>query len=246
MRNVQPKITHDNNKIYLEFTDSETSKLGITDFNEELWQIISTLKWRVKDSKYIYSGKRSLHRSVMEYWCGIDYCKKMDENDFVIDHFDNDGFNCLYENLGFLNRGKNWHYKGNYYDKKRVDAIPKAAINIFKKRGGDKFQITIGFNKIFMDSEGRKLSKAIFVYDTSDYDLVLSDAVTLAESVEKGAININILRYNRMKSEPLHSIRVDGLRPRTGSILNIDGKLAIVQGNDFPAIHKIAPDNTLW
>lgn len=246
MKNTKLDITHENNKIYLRFINPEFQKLGFADYTDELWELINSSKWRIKE-KYIYSGRKSLHRTIMEYWYTKECCEKASENGFVIDHIDNDGFNCLYENLEFLSHSKNWHYKGNYYDKERVEKIPIAAVNIFKKKSGDKFQITIGFNVPLVDSQGQQFSKAFFVYDTKDYNLVLSDAVMLVESVGNDEIDISNLRCNHSRFEPYYYFTTTGPhRPQTGSIINVDGKLFIVQGNDFPVIHKIAPDNTFW
>ncbi len=247
MKNTKLEITHDTKKIYLRFSNPEFQKVGFTDYSDELWRIINTVKWHIKTGKYIYSGNKSLHRVVMEYWHGKEYCEKNDEDGFVIDHIDNDGFNCLYENLAFLNARKNWHYKGNYYDKERVEKIPIATVNIFKKNTGDKFQITMGFNKVpLIDSKGQQISKAFFVYDTKDYDLVLADAVALVESLVKGEIDINNLRCDLSVVEPFYYAKVKGTRPKTGSIMSVNGKTIVVHGNDYPVFHKIAPDNTLW
>ncbi len=245
MKKSKVEITHENNKIYFRYNGHESKKLGYTDYTDELWEIITSSKWHVK-GKYIHSGKKSLHRTVIEYWYGKDCCEKMSGNGFVIDHIDNDGFNCLYENLEFLSHSKNWHYKGNYYDKERVAKIPIAAVNIFKKKSGDKFQITVGFNVPLVNPQGQKFSTAFFVYDTKDYDLVLSDAVFLVEAVGKGEIDMSHLRCNRSKFEPLLQMKVSGARPKTGSFIQVDGQWAVVLGDDFPVIAKIAPDNTLW
>jgi hypothetical protein len=243
MKNMKLEITHENGKIYLRFTGPDFDKAGITDYTDDLWQIINTAKWRVK-GRYIYSGQRSLHRVVMEYWYGNECCEKMDEKEFVIDHIDNDGFNCLYENLEFLTRIKNWHYKGNYYDKERSKKSSIAAVNIFKNKSGNEFQITIGFNVPFHDSQGQAISKAFFAYDTPDYDLVLSDAVLLVESVGKGQINIQHLRCSRLRWEMLGYVITNGIPLMAGNVVNINGEWVIVQGDGF-RIDKIAPDNSL-
>jgi hypothetical protein len=245
MKKTKVEITHETDRIYLRFIDPKVNKLAFTDYTEELWKIINSSSWHVKE-KYIYSSKKSLHKTVMEYWYGKECCEQMNRSGFVIDHIDNDGFNCLYENLEFLSNSKNWHYKGNYYDRERAGNIPIAAVNIFKKRSGDKFQITVGFNIPFVDAQGNKISKAFFVYDTKDYDLVLSDAVLLVESVAKRKIVLSQLRYNRKKVEPVHTIKVSSIPPRPGSLIIVDGQWAIVQGADSPVIIKIAPDNTIW
>jgi hypothetical protein len=247
MKNMKVEITHENSKIWLRFTTSEFSRTGFTDYTDGLWKIINASKWHIKESKYIYSGKgKSLHRTVMEYWYGQEWCEKMSKKGFVIDHIDNDGFNCLYENLEFLTHVKNWHYKGNYYDKERIEKLPIAAINIFKKKDGDKFQITIGFNTPFSNAQGEVISKAFFVYETKDYDLVLADALSLVESVGKGQIAIHRLRYNRLKWEPpYHYINSDGIPLKGGNVVNVNGEWFIVRGDEFQIV-KIAPDDTLW
>lgn len=245
MKNNKVEITHENNKIYLRFVNPEWQNLGFTDFTDELWEIINSAKWHIKE-KYIYAGKKSLHRVVMEYWYGKECCSEMIKKDFVIDHIDNNGFNCLYENLAFLSRSKNWHYKGNYYDKERIETIPIAAVNIMKKMGGDKFQITVGFNVPLVNSQGQQFSKAFFVYDTKDYDLVLSDALTLIESAKKGEIDFRNIRCDRYKLEPFYLVKIDGTPPQSGSIINANGEILIAHRFDYPVIQKIAPDNSLW
>jgi hypothetical protein len=244
MKNAQVEITHETNKIYLQFTDNEFHKTGYIDYTDDLWQIVSNSKWRT-DGKYIYSGKNTLHKIAMQYWYGKDCYKKMIDSGFVVDHIDNDGFNCLYENLEFLNRIKNWKYKGGYYDIERKNKLPIAAVNIFKKRSGDKFQITIGFNIHFFDSQGLPISKVFFGYDTSDYNLILSDAVSLVESVGNGRINIQHLRFNRKKVEHPYFITSEKNHLKPGNVLKIDGEWVIIQGDGFQVV-KVAPDDTLW
>lgn len=129
--------------------------------------------------------------------------------------------------------------------KKELTKYP-SLLSTFSKKSGDKFQITVGFNVPLVNPQGQKFSKAFFVYDAKDYDLVLSDAVFLVEAVGKGEIDMSYLGCNRAKFEPLLSIRVSGVRPKTGSFIKVNGQWAIVQGDDFPVIIKIAPDNTLW
>lgn len=245
MKKLKVEITHENDKIYLRFSNPEAQFLGFADYTDELWEIINSTKWRIKE-KYIYAGNKSLHRTVMDYWYGKECCEEMSKNEFVIDHIDNNGFNCLYENLAFLSRSKNWHYKGNYYDKERIETIPIAAVNIMKKMGGDKFQITIGFNVPLVNSQGQQFSAAFFVYDTNDYDLVLSDALTLIESAKKGEIDFRHLRFDRYKLEPFYMVKINGPSLPSGSIIDVDGKILIVHRFDYPVIQKIAPDNTLW
>lgn len=242
MKSSQPEITHDNYKIYLRFIAPEFDKVGITDYNENLWLIITSKKWRTNKS-YILSGKISLHRFVMEYWYGATYCKQKIKSGAVIDHIDNNGFNCTYENLEFLDRIKNWAYKGQYYDRKRSKTTSIGAVNIFKNKSDDKYQITIGFNIPFYDSSGQAISKAFLAYNTSDYDLVLADAVQLVESLEKGQIRINSLRCSRLRWD-YQSFIVSETSFKPGNVIKINGEWYMIQGEGV-RIEKAAPDKTL-
>lgn len=135
-------------KIWLHIQDRKSKTyIGVTDYNDELLKILSIGTWHVKASNYIYSNhyKKYLHQVVMEYWYGQECCQKMTDNDFVIDHLDNNGLNCQYENLEFLKKRKNLHLKGNVYDKTQREQIPTAAVSIFKRKEGE-FQITIFCN----------------------------------------------------------------------------------------------------
>lgn len=243
MTNIQPEITHENNNIYFHFTASEFDRVGISDYTHDLWQIISTAKWRT-DRNYIFSGSKSLHRIIMEYWYGEEQCKQKIRSGSVIDHIDNDGFNCKCENLEFLDRIKNWTYKGQYYDKKRSIIASSAAINIFKNKFGNRFQITIGFNVPFYDAQKKAISKAFLVYNTLDYDLVLSDAVQLVESVERGQIQLNLLRCNHLRYEYQRFIISSENSLKPGNVIFINGEWFMIQG-DGVKIEKIAPENGL-
>lgn len=242
MKSIQAEITHENDKIYLRFTTQEFYKVGITDYTDDLWQMIITRKWRT-DKSYILSGKKSLHRLVMEYWYGETHCEQKIKSGSVIDHIDNDGFNCTYENLEFLDRIKNWIYKGQYYDRKRSEKTSIAAVNIFKNKNGDRFQITIGFNIPYYDSRGQAISKAFLAYHTLDYDLVLSDAVQLVESIEKGQIHIKHLRCNHLRWE-YQTFVVSEAPLKPGNVININGEWFMIQGEGV-RIEKVAPDKAL-
>ena len=52
MKNVKIKITHENSKIYFQFTDVDFFKIGYIDYTDDLWQIVNNLKWGT-DGKYI-------------------------------------------------------------------------------------------------------------------------------------------------------------------------------------------------
>jgi hypothetical protein len=235
------KVISESNMIWLNITDRKSQTyIGYTDFSEELWGIISSVSWHVKLSNYIYSTqyKKYLHQIIMEYWYGQDCCQKMSNNGFVIDHLDNNGLNCQYENLEFLKERKNLHLKGNVFDKTQREQIPTAALSIYKRKDGE-YQITIGFNKPFYNKKGQALSRANLVYRGRDYDLVLNDALLIQDFIEKGAIVLDDLHNDDMSWQPLYQIvSEEDLHP--GNIIN--GYIILGEGIQ---IIKASPDEEL-
>jgi hypothetical protein len=146
------KISQDGTNIY--FYPEGEQRLAYTNFEENLWNKIQSTSWHVnrnktknKEKNYIKSTKLGLlHRVVMAHWYGEEELAHSSKMKYVVDHLDNDGFNCFLENLCFIPREKN-SAKGLTYDKDRAEAIDKLAVNIFKDFETQLFQITVAFNE---------------------------------------------------------------------------------------------------
>lgn len=241
------QIKREFGKIYFTFQKGDEIKTGYTDDVDGLRQIIEASSWS-KKNKYIYSNKhrKYLHQVVMEFWHGMENYQKSKDMGFVIDHIDNNGFNCLIENLYFLNRKKNQYYKGNWYDplRKRQSAI--AALHIFSNFKLNKFQITIGFNKPFVGNTGIGISSVWLLYASKSYDLVLADALHILESLNQGMINFTQLRHDKGKYKTVSQIQVpSNSELKGGNIIKISGEWHIVQGDGFK-IESVSPDQELW
>lgn len=148
-------VSHDESRIY--FKQEQGSFFGYTDYTHELWKKISSVNWYVSQADidkgnktYIYTGSskfdsyKKLHQVVMIHWYGIEKFTEAYENDFIVEHHDNDAFNCLIENLSFAPNSVNLA-KAHTYDKERKEALPLVAINFFKDFTTQKYQITLGF-----------------------------------------------------------------------------------------------------
>jgi hypothetical protein len=182
--------------------------------------------------------KKYLHQVVMEYWYGQKCCQRMYDNGFVIDHLDNNGLNCQYENLEFLKERKNLHLKGNVFDKTQREQIPTAAVSIYKRRDGE-FQITIFFNKPFYNAKGQAISRCCLVYKDRDYDLVLIDALLIQDFIEKGIIDFKDLHNDDKSWQPVYYI-VSDEKLRPGNVVN-----GLIVLGDGIQIIKAAPDENL-
>jgi hypothetical protein len=235
-------------KIYITFSNGDETKIGYTDDVEGLRRIVEASSWSNWKNKYIYSSKYKnyLHQVVMEFWHGTENFQKSKGMGFVVDHIDNNGFNCQIENLYFLHSKKNLHYKGNWYDPLRAEKSTIAALQIFSNFKQNKFQITIGFNKPFIGNTGIEISSVWLLYCDKSYDLVLSDALHILESLDKGMINFTELRHNKGKYKTVSRIQTSSKNAlKGGNVIQINGEWHIVKGEGFK-IESIAPDKDLW
>lgn len=78
---------------------------------------IQSVTWS-KNGDYLYSSTFEcyLHVYIMKKWYGEDFYEAMKANDYVVDHMDNNGYNCCIENLCFLASDEN-KAKGMTVDK---------------------------------------------------------------------------------------------------------------------------------
>lgn len=247
------KIDHDGERIY--FYPEHETKLAYTDYEEKLWEKIQSTSWHVKRNKnknkektYINSSKLGLlHRVVMAHWYGEEALAQADKMKYVVDHMDNDGFNCYLENLCFIPKERNTA-KGLTYDKKRAEAIDMLALNIFKDFETQLFQITIAFNK----PTGYKINdQLVVITDTkllyeNDFERTLFDAEKILHEFTKyGFVDTN--KLNHIEMEYNEAIPVV-LSPdeMNAPIIERDGKILLNLDSGHIRIDKIAPNKDLY
>lgn len=237
------KISHENDTIY--FSDPEIQKLGYTNYTSELWDIISNTTWTVKkdnsgNPKYIRSSQlnKMLHQVVIDFYFTEEVRISAYNKNFIVEHLDNDGFNCRISNLYFLHKQTNT-YKGWHFDKRSRESIPIVSIRMFHIIENKRFQITAAFNYPFTShTTGKEICRVKLLYDTS-YEIVFQDAETLLDYI-LGNMKFDIpelrkiLRYKDIRIEEYELIKQPEEYPtlQGGSCIEIDGKMAIVQGFD--------------
>lgn len=199
---MKTNVTHEGD--YIHFLNKDKDILAYTDYDEILWDTVSKLTWSVSKNKYLYSHKikKSLHQVVMDHLYGEGISKHMYHNKgYIIDHIDNNGFNCKFNNLTFLKKSKNTS-KGMYYDKERKDFISVAALNIFKIIESNKYQITIGFNKpyyIYVNGDSLEIAVLYLVYNDR-FNTALGDAEYILEELKES----NKLDLSKLKTDKIY------------------------------------------
>lgn len=251
------EIYHERDMIY--FYDKSIDKLGYTNFNEELWNIIKdrkfsvkykTLKDNTREAKYIMcnSLKKLLHQIVIDFYYGEDIRKEMYNKEFIIEHHDNDGFNCTIENLSFLSKKRNTS-KGFGYDVERVDFLDNVAINIFRDFETQNYQITLAFNTPcnLVTDDGKTISLATMylVYD-NNFKIVINDATNILDLLKSyGKLDINKLNFNNWLYEPCTHLYLSK-EERYSPIINRNGKLYFNMDSPHGIIKKISPKDELY
>ena len=88
------EIWKSDDKIY--FRDDNMKSLGYTEFDEKLFEKINTVNWSVSKGRYLYSSalKKSLHQLVMIHWYGEEAFADSRKNNFIVEHHNNEGFDC--------------------------------------------------------------------------------------------------------------------------------------------------------
>ena len=140
---------------------------------------IQSVSWS-KNGDYLYSSTFEcyLHVYIMKKWYGEDFYDTMKANDYVVDHMDNNGYNCCIENLCFLASDEN-KAKGMTVDKLSREKT-HIALSLFKDFNTKHIQMTIFFNypavaRISGLDSPAVIDLAYLFYDC-EYEMVINDA----------------------------------------------------------------------
>lgn len=227
------------------------NKLAFVDYSEEMLEIIKKARFRVprteetrKNYKYPYSNEygKTLHQIAFDHMFSEEFRKELYDKDFIIEHLDNDGFNCVCSNLYFLLKVKNT-YKGWHFDKITMNFVATVSIRIYHILENKTFQIVLCFNETFVSKntgESLAVIKMLYPYD---YEIVLQDAEQIFESIIKTkSISIQQweerYRYKDIKFEhfPKFEYTEEEKKLPYGSIIWRDGVPMIKVGSDGKSV----------
>ncbi|MEY2363830.1 hypothetical protein R6U76_16495 [Lysinibacillus capsici] len=191
-----------------------TKKLAFVDYTPEMYDLIRNARFRIPETadtianyKYPYSNeyKKTLHQISFDFYFGEELRKDAYSKGYIIEHLDNDGFNCSISNLFLLKKIKNT-YKGWHFDKVIDNSKHIAALRIYHIFENKTFQIAIAFNEIYRNNHsGKTLDKIRLLY-SYNYEIVLQDAELIIEALSNRE-NINFERWKEIYR--FKDIRVD-------------------------------------
>ena len=173
----------------------------ISDYPGLLDEIIK-YTWTYQEGKHPYLRcgklKTTLHRFVLSYLYGKVQLDHMLENDNVIEHLDNNGLNCSYDNLHVISSNYN-KAKAFTIDKDRSQGpkIPTFVTDVFYSHEKSYYQMQVFFNRnVYFKSNGQPIESFYFQY--RDFRVLYSDWVYIYSCRQKGIIDIFSLHKDRM------------------------------------------------
>lgn len=219
----------------------EWNKLASTTYREDYFEELTSVTW-TENRGYLTNGKFGLlHRYIMKKWYGEEVVQAMDAKGWIVDHMNNEGFDCTVSNLEFLASRHNVA-KGQTLDVESKNMRHHIALNLFKDFSTGLYQISIGFNDpVYLLNEKEKTYQPIntlyLLYDR-DYRIVINDA-------EQILLDYDL--YKKVNITKLQCVEYDCKFPpkielteeeKDGGFVVRDGEIYLIIGNGKTFIHS--------
>lgn len=240
------KITVEKNET-IHIIRENKNVLAMTTYDEIMLKELKTLTWTPNAKGYMTNRKYgSLHKYVMGMKLGHDVVQTAMNNNFVIDHLNNNGLDCRYTNLELIPRMQNAS-KGLFYDIERKKYVSRFAVNFSKDIESSEFQISICFNERFSINLGQDkipLSVLYLKYG-NDYTVALLEAqIVLHELQNNSVLDLNKLRCTKLSLRKAYEV----ILPENyngGPFVNVDGEVMIIQGHPDAVMVEAGHDKEL-
>ena len=186
----------------------------------------------------------TLYKFVLEFLYGKENLKTMLSNSNIIEHLDNDGFNCTYENLHIIS--EDWNKaKAFSLDKMNAEAkadeklhIPSLISDVYYSHENKYFQLQIFFNKNLVRNEETQQIVESFIFQYSDFKSLFRDWMYCYKCRKTELFDVT-------KFDPINSyVRYANLveltdEEKDATFVQRDGKLSLILRTD-PTKENIA------
>ena len=197
--------------------------------------------WTYSEGEHPYLNcgtlKTSLHKFVLQFLYGKEKLDEMLEKSNIIEHLDNNGLNCTYENLHVISSDLN-KAKAFTIDKKDaalkngdlVD-IPALITDVYYLHQHKCFQLQVFFNKnlVFNTQNGNIVESFIFFY--SDFEKLFIDWLYCFDCIKEERFNVykNNAEKVYVNETTLVELRED---EKDATFIERNGKLYLVIRTD--------------
>ena len=205
----KPKIERIGNMILLKRDQWKDHTATISDYPGLLDEVMKyTWTYYESDHPYLKCGKlnTSLHKFVLAFLYGADQLNHMLNNDNIIEHLDNDGLNCAYDNLHIISADYN-KAKAFTIDKERAlePDIPSFITDVYYSHEKHYYQMQVFFNRdvFYNQSNGQPIEELFFQYN--DCRSLYIDWVYIYGCRQQGAFDLSTFHVSRLyaKNRPI-------------------------------------------
>lgn len=142
--------------------------------DEDLLNSVRQYTWTYNDSEHPYlrcsKNNRMLHQFVLDHIYGEDVIKKLTDAGNIIEHLDNDGLNCTYENLHIIssdmNKAKAFTIDKANADQKNKLELQAYIIDVYYLHDKKQFQVQVFCNEdIYFTEKHRPVDMLVLLYD---------------------------------------------------------------------------------
>ena len=205
----KPKIERIGNMILLKRDQWTDHTAPISDYPGLLDEVMKyTWTYYESDHPYLKCGKlnTSLHKFVLAFLYGADQLNHMLNNDNIIEHLDNDGLNCAYDNLHIISADYN-KAKAFTIDKERAlePDIPSFITDVYYSHEKHYYQMQVFFNRdvFYNQSNGQPIEELFFQYN--DFRSLYIDWVYIYGCRQQGAFDLSTFHMSRLyaKNRPI-------------------------------------------
>lgn len=181
--------------------------------------------------------KVSLHKFVLQFLYGKEKLDEMLGKLNIIEHLDNNGLNCTYENLHILSEDMN-KAKAFSIDKKnaaleagQMAGIPALITDVYYSHENKYFQLQVFFNKDIVYNKKTNRFVESFIFHYNDFDSLFIDWLYCFECIKKE--EFDVYKHNAVrvysKDVTLIELRED---EKDATIVERDGKYYLIIRTD--------------
>jgi len=173
-------------------------QIAMTTYRDDYYDEITSVTWTANKGYLVNRKLGLLHRYIMEKWYGLEVVQELTQQGWVVDHMNNNGFDCRISNLEFLASRHNVA-KGQTVDVETEKLRQHIALTLCKDFSTGFYQIHIGCNDPISlvnseTGEVRNLAKLKLLYNC-DYRIVINDAEQI------------LLNYDLYKKVPISMLQ---------------------------------------
>ena len=179
----------------------------------------------------------SLHKFVLQFLYGQEELDEMIGKSNIIEHLDNNGLNCIYENLHVVSADMN-KTKAFSIDKKNaaiqaseLTAIPAMITDVYYSHENKYFQLQVFFNKNIVFNEKTGNFVEFFVFQYNDFDNLFIDWLYCFECIKREEFDFYKHHAVRayVKDAMMITLRED---EKNATIVERDGQLCLIIRTD--------------